>query len=317
MRTSTASTITGLAAAMILLAGCGDDSDGKATRAALDPDTAPEVSVDRFSAEAGTLMVRDETNGLPGPNEPIDFDSGEPFITQGLGPDGEIVTYYNFDVQPVHSAPIFVFFREDNMPIEGQLNVIGVVPGDDGYTDFWHVHKVTVPADYVANTLTNVDDVMASGYDIVRTNQIVNCPVVPEGSTATLRFGGGDNGLVRGWYKDQVVYYFDFSEKQLLVELPEEGHPDVPLAEILVTFNINLGEPGGGPPSGFMTEPGTVQTHNALNTLPDDEDYSPLWDVDVYDNADFESVHDFASAAAADILAVGVGTVNCPVVSVM
>ena len=65
-----------------------------------------------------------------------------------------------------------------------------------------------------------------------------------------------------------------------------------------------------------MTEPGGVQTHNALETLPDDEAYSPLWDVDVYDNADFDSVHDFASASAANILAEGVATVNCPVVDV-
>jgi hypothetical protein len=113
-----------------------------------------------------------------------------------------------------------------------------------------------------------------------------------------------------------VVYYFDFSEKQLMVELPEQGHPDVPLSEILVTFNINPDEEGGGPPSGFMTESGTVQTHNVLETLPDDEDYSPLWDVDVYDNVDFDSVNDFASASAANILAEGVATVNCPVVSV-
>jgi len=263
-------------------------------------------------------MIRNDVNGLPGPNEPIDMDSGAPFITNGLGPSGEMVTYYNFDVQPVHSAPIFVLFREgEASPVEGQLNIVGVIPGDEGYTDFWHVHKVTVPATYVANTLTSVTDVMNSGYTIERTNIIVNCPVVPEGSTAQLRYGGGDNGLVRGWYKHQVVFYFDFSEKQLIVTLPPEGHPDVPLSDILVTFNINPGDPGGGPESGFMTEPGTVQTHNVVETLPADELYSPLWDVDVYDNADFDSVHDYTSAQAANILATGVATVNCPIVNVV
>ena len=30
---------------------------------------------------------------------------------------------------------------------------MGVIPGDPGYNDFWLVHKVIVPEDYVANTV--------------------------------------------------------------------------------------------------------------------------------------------------------------------
>jgi hypothetical protein len=59
-----------------------------------------------------------------------------------------------------------------------------------------------------------------------------------------------------------------------------------------------------------------MQTHNVVQTLPSDAGYSPLWDVDVYDNADFNSVHDWPSAMDANILATGVALVNCPVVSV-
>ena len=57
-------------------------------RAQINPDTAQVVSIDRFSADAGHLFLRDEENGLPGPNEAIDFDQG-PFITKGLGPEGD------------------------------------------------------------------------------------------------------------------------------------------------------------------------------------------------------------------------------------
>jgi len=299
-------------AAALLLTNCLNNSGS----GVLDPDTAPEATIDRFSIDAGNLFVRTGTNGLPEAGEPIDMDM-DPFITKGLGPDGELIQYYNFDVQSLHTAPIFVLFREgEPTPVEDQLNIVDVIPGDTGYSDFWHVHFVTVPADYKANSITSVDELMSYAYSTERTNVVVNCPVVPDGSTADLRLNGGDTGLTRGWYKDQVIYYFDFSERAITVTLPPTGHPDMPLSDIFVTFNINPGDPGGGPESGFMTESGTDQTHNVTETLPDDLTYSPLWDVDVYDNAYFDSVTNLATAQAASILATGVALVNCPVVDV-
>jgi hypothetical protein len=301
---------------LILIAGCEDD-DMPAGPMAVDPDEAPEASIDRFTEEAGTLFVRDGTNNLPGPNQPVDFDQS-PFITQGFGPGSEIVQYYNFDVQPTLSAPIFVLFREgENTPVADQLNIIDVIPGDAGYNDFWHVHKITVPEDYVANSMTSLADLIENDFAMERTNMIVNCPVVPEGSTADLRFRQEENnGLIRGWYRDQVVFYFSFEEKKLVVDLPAEGHPEVPLSDILVTFNINPGEPDGGPASGFMTELNSDQTHNVVQTIPADDLYSPFWDVDVYDNADFDNVSDWPSAQAANLLAEGAALVNCPIVDV-
>ena len=140
------------------------------------------------------------------------------------------------------------------MPVSGQLNIVDSIPGDPGYNDFWLVHKVTVPADYVANTLTSEAEVMASGYAIEATDTIVNCPIVPDGSTATLRWDDTDPGLTMGWYDDQVVYYFNFETN--LMAMPA-GSGMVPVADITVAFNINPDQPNGGPPSGFKTEPGT------------------------------------------------------------
>ena len=273
----------------------------------LDLDSIERAVIDRFSEAAGMLMVRDDSGALPGPNEPIDFDQ-PPFITQGLGPDGQVVQYYNFDVQSVVPAPIWVLFREgEDHPVEGQLNIIDVIPGDEGYNDFWAVTKVTVPADYVANSVRSMAGIMAAGYAMETTDLIVNCPVVPRGSTAMLRIGGGSNALITGWYKDKVVYYFSFEEKMLT-------GATVPLSPIYVTFNVN--PPAGGPATGFMAEADGVQTHNVVATLPSDEDYSPLWLVSVYDNLDFEAVSDLASAESANILAAAVAAVNCPVVSI-
>jgi hypothetical protein len=299
-----------LAAAVSLSVACGDDDSTATPR---DPLTAERAMVDRFSAQAGTLMVRTATNGLPGPNQPIDFDSG-PFVTQGFGPGGEVVRYYNFDIQSRTPAPIFVFFRPGaTAPLAGQLNVIDVLPGETGYNDFWRVVKVTVPDDYVANTVTSLAGITAAGFTTEMTDDIVNCPVVPEGSTAALRLGGGATGLMRGWVKDRVVSYFSFEEKALALE-----NAMVPISPIYVTFNVNpdASNPDSGPPSGFVTEAGSAQTHNVLATLPSSAGYSPLWAVQIYDNADFAGVDDLASATAASRLADNAALVNCPVVSV-
>lgn len=297
---------------IIGFAGCDDNSTGNDDPVPLDPDTAPIVSVDRFSDSAGTLFQRSANPELPGANEPIDFDQ-IPFITQGLGPGGEIVEYYNFDVMSTEPAPIFVFFREgEDQPVDGQLNIIDVLPGEAGYNDFWHVHKVTVPSDYEANTVTSRSELQQEGFTAEETDILVNCPVVPDGSTAVKRYTDAEEtGLIRGWYQDQVVYYFSFEEKAL----SPAANGTVATSPIYVTFNINPGMEGGGPASGFMTEEGADLTHNVAATIPEDENYSPLWFVNVYNNEDFDMVSDLPSAESADILAEGAAIVNCPIVS--
>lgn len=297
----------------VFTGSCKDDDDTM-TQTVLNPATAARASIDRFSADAGMLMVRTATNGLPAANAPINFDSGEPFITNGLAPDGKMVSYYNFDVQPTTPAPIYAFFKADGTMVNGQLNIVGVIPGDTGYNDFWKVFKVTVPDAYVANTITNEADLLTSGMSIMGTSDIVNCPIVPEGSVATKRVNSDDTGLHMGWYKDQVVFYFNFFEKMLT----GGASGMVPVSPIYVSFNINpdAGNPASGPASGFVTEPGTMQTHNVIATLPNDASYSPLWWVNVYDNSDFGMVNNLSSATAANILAMGVANVNCPVVAI-
>ena len=271
-------------------------------------ETAGEVVVDRFSDDAAHLFMRSANASLPAAGAAIDFDQ-EPFISQGLGPDGRVVRYYNFDVQPTAPAPIFALFYESGDPVPGQHNIVDDVPGDSDYNDFWQVVKVTVPDGYLANSATSLQDLVDAGYDMEFTDMLVNCPIVPDGSTATLRLNGADTGLTTGWYQGKVVYYFNFFEAPLGTTM--DGA--VPTSDIYVSFNVNPDQPGGGPPSGFMTEAGTSQTHNVVETVPGDAAYSPLWDVMPYDNAAFDSVHDLASAMAAMNFGLA-ATVNCPIV---
>ena len=76
---------------------------------------------------------------------------------------------------------------------------------------------------------------------------------------------------------------------------------------------MNPDKPNGGPASGFRKEPGSAQTHNVVSTLPGNPAYSPLWLVSVYDTADWPMVKDIDTASKANVIGVGVATVNCPV----
>ncbi len=170
---------------------------------------------------------------------------------------------------------------------------------------------MTVPEGYVANTAASYLDIIEGGYPTQASSTIVNCPVAPLGSSAMKRYiGDTDTTLHRGWYKRKIVYYFNFNEAEITINSSNE----VPTSPIYVTFQINPGETGGGPASGAVTETGTSQTHNVIATLPEDQDYSPLWSVNVYDNSDFANVSDLISAQAATILGSNVMYVNCPVV---
>jgi hypothetical protein len=298
---------------ILFVAGCKEDSTTAVTSppTAKDPNTAAMVSIDRFSSTAGHLQVRDSVNGLPKANEAVNFDK-EPFITRGIGPNGESVSYYNFDVQSSTPAPIYVlFFEGDSSPVPNQLNIVNVIPGDIGYNDFWQVQKVTVPKSYVANTITSLGEITAANYKIESQPSIVNCPIVPNGSTAVKRIGTGSKGLFKGWYNGKIVTYFTFEEKALVA-----SGGLVPLSPIYVTFKINPNLAGGGPPSGFLTEPGSTKTHNVPATLPSSATYSPLWTVNIYDNVQFQSVTNLATAKAATVLVAGAAKVNCPIVEI-
>jgi hypothetical protein len=296
----------------MLILSCNDDDEVIAVNPVKDINTAVKATVDRFSATAGKLFVRTATNGLPAANASINFDN-EPFITTGFDRTGAVSKYYNFDVQSTTPDDIYVFFKNGSAtPLAGQNNIIPTIPGEAGYNDFWLVNKVTVPDNYLPNSVTSEAEIVAAGFTITKTNTIVNCPVVPFGSTAARsKTMGVASTLTIGWYKGQAVAYFNFDEAPLAVTTGGL----VPVQPIYVMFNIDPSStnPSSGPPSGFKVEPGTMQTHNVLATLPSDSSYSPLWAVLVLPNSNFANVSNLATASALISMPAGVN-VNCPVV---
>jgi hypothetical protein len=252
-------------------------------------------AIDRFSARAGHLMVRDGSNHLPGPDQAIDFDQ-PPFLTHGLGPDGGRVHYYNLDVQPDQPARLYRFVTPGTHDqVAGQPDVVDAVPGDAGYSDFWQIHWVELPAG--GAPITSADDVRARHLVATPSALVIDCPIVPRGSIAR----EGDPVRTELAYRGRRVECLRFGAPFSL------AGADVPTSPIYVTFARE---------KVFRTEPGAAaQTHNVVMSVPGDVDYSPLWAVHIYDPAAFDGVHDQSSALAAPLVKAG-PHVNCPIVFV-
>jgi hypothetical protein len=274
-----------------------------------DPDQAPIAKVDRFSDAAGKLLVRSADKRLPGPNQPIDFDT-PPFNVLGFSPAGEPTLYYHLDVQSTTPAPVYILYREDeDNPVQDQLDIIDTLPGEQGYNDFRQVWKVWVPKDYVANTITDASMLQQAGYKMEKTDQLLNLAVVPDKSRARVRFKGGNPELQSAWYQGQIAKYFLFDEA------PVSASGDkVPVSPIYDGFTINPGQPGGE--MEFCTDPNSTQTHNVVATAPGDKAYSPLWLRVVYDSAACASVHNLETALKAQKVLAKVLLINCPIVSI-
>ena len=291
---------------LLLATSCkkNNDPDSTPVATAKDINTAARATIDRFSSTAGHLMIRNSSNGLPAANAAINFDVA-PFFTQGLDRTGAHVLYYNFDVQPTTPSPIYVFFKSGaTNPLSGQNNIVATIPGDAAYNDFWLIKKVTVPENYVPNSLTSESEILSSGYSITTTTDIVNCPIVPYGSTAARsKITGTANVLSFGWYMGKAVAYFNFDEAAIVA-----SGGSVPISPIYVIFANNT-----SPDEGFKLEPGTSQTHNVLATLPIDATYSPLWNVYVVDSSHFSMITNLTTATSFTNMAAG-ATVNCPIV---
>ncbi len=290
--------------AIVVGTACSNESAVEAVPVHIDSETGIEfIAIDRFSDEAGTMMRRSDNPELPAPNEPVDYDTD--FLTHALGPSGEDVGYYAFDVSSLRSAPVYsvVYESDTSQRVKGQGSIFDVIPGDEGYNDFWQVVEVLVPDDYTPDTLRSLDDIERSGFDLKWTGTIVNCPIVPYGSSAKLA-----KRSVFGWYEGYRVQYFSFEAQQASVANP--GTLDVPYAIIRVIFEKN------DPAKGMKIDPVTGKTHNVFDTIPGDRLYRALWRHDFVDEAAFESIHDWESSKAADKVDVGMDNilVNCPVV---
>jgi hypothetical protein len=107
---------------------------------------------------------------------------GDEPLVQGWINDAEVF-YPDFGANPPVAIPIWAFasgMNPDGTPkfVEGQNNIIDSLPADPGYSAFWRVNLVMVPATYQANSIKSAAAVRAADHTITQTDIVVNCPVV-------------------------------------------------------------------------------------------------------------------------------------------
>jgi hypothetical protein len=115
---------------------------------------------------------------------------------------GQGVYYFDFGLNPTDTEPIYAFFYGDGSPVAGQDNIVDTEPGEPDYSAFWQVHTVTVPDDYVPNSIRSEADLLAAGHPIQVTDMLVNCPIVtfPPTDVSLSGFGGeGSNNEGDAW----------------------------------------------------------------------------------------------------------------------
>jgi hypothetical protein len=264
----------GVGVAAFALVGCGDDDD----------DDEPDATATSDPGSGGGGSEADYP------------------LVHGWYKDEEVV-YYDFGMNSpasggiVASAPIYAFITGmdgDGNPVfvEGQHNIIDVVPGDTGYSDLWEVNLVVVDDAYEADSIKSVGDVMLTDFEVLTPGLFVNCPVVPDGST----FENGDE-LVQGWYKGDSVFYPDFG-----MNSPSA----VPIWVFITGMNAD------GTPQFLEGQ------NNIIDLVPADTGYSAFWQVNmVMAGDDYEPN---AIKSAADVMSSGMEVVptdlvvNCPVV---
>ena len=255
------------------------------------PPYIPIVAIDRFSDAAATFFRRSDDPSLPGAGEAIDFDD-ERFLLKGVGPNREQVTFYHFDVRNQVPAPVYFFFDRRDDLITTQLPVFDVLPGEEGYNDFWQVFQVRVlESDYLANSLTSLQDILDGGHEIVSTEEVINAVMVPPGSRASRRFDvATPNALHNGWYQGQIVKYLLFENASSTAQVDFGGE------RINTPLMYGFFENDRNETEGFAIDSATQATHNVFSSLPGLEGYAPLWAVQIFRLAVFDRVQDVASA---------------------
>lgn len=151
-------------------------------------------------------------------------DAMVPLRTAYVG--GQPVGYYDFGAAPKFGAPVFFVMKPgpDGMPMRAQGWVMGVIPGDEGYSPFWPIYVATVTDLWQGEIFTSVEALEEGqrlglvGEPVKRTVSATdprvvytNGPVVAPGTMLEVGNGKPPRGPhAEAYYRGMRVDHFNF-----------------------------------------------------------------------------------------------------------
>jgi hypothetical protein len=132
--------------------------------------------------------------------EPIVFEPHEAWYKN------KKVTFYDFGPSSPAIGSLYTLitgYSDDGTPkvVDGQGDIFSTKRGDPTYSDFWELKLVTVPADYIPNSVKTAQEIADKKYDVKATGILVDQPQVLELDTISPNM----DKLV-GWANGEKVY---------------------------------------------------------------------------------------------------------------
>lgn len=205
------------------------------------------------------------------PSPPISHASlPQATITYSVFPsfyNNQQVFYYIFnngtptvnDTGLVEVSQQYRLIDSSGQPIDGQYDIIPTGPFTIGYSDLREIIEVTVPDDYIPNTITSIETLELQGLlteeNLNPTGETLNIPVV----WADSQLQGRDRDLITLWQSDQQVAAFNFGAT------PAQAAP---------LYRLITGFDDAGIPIEF--ENGVI---TVIQQMHDDPGYSDFWQV--------------------------------------
>ena len=138
-----------------------------------------------WAIERGQLKTGAGSQQFQGGNEALTYNNPFKQSVERVWFDGKIVYAVDcgeLDVDPssikVAQEYQLVYGVDDEgeptEEVEGQYNIYDSVPGMDKYSPLWVFNYVVVPRDYKPNTIRSEQDVLKSGYRVVKSKKVEN-----------------------------------------------------------------------------------------------------------------------------------------------
>ena len=176
--------------------------------------------------------------------------------------------------------------------IEGQADILTANVYEADYSDLREIIEVTVPDDYMPNSITNHTDLLAEDWPQIATGLTHNSPIVRANSQLQAR----DHQPITLWLNDEEISAYDFGE------MTNQTAPIYVLIE------------------GFDPEGNPVRINHValIDVMHDDEGYSDFWQVvfvTVPNDTPPNSFRTVSDLMAADFeMTVSANVVNCPAI---